>query len=273
MEDWYNLFQRVKKEEITEDIIVKEFEAMLARGLDSNLKIKGLERTPLIEAADVGLIEIVKILLQQKIDVNAVDFLQCSALNKAADQGHDDIVKLLLNNGAQVDSRDCHQQTPLMKASYEGHIKVVKILLDHDADVNAQSRHQSTAIMMAADGGRIEIVKELLKHNPDLTLKDENQRTALDRAHSQLNFEVMNLKFMMAAPFFDVLEGAQASKIEGCESIRDMKEMIDLLEKASSDSIKEASSSTQRLESMPGRDRFGTITMVKTLDGKWEIPK
>lgn len=59
----------------------------------------------------------------------------------AAENGYTDIVKLLINNKADVNSagmKGIEEATPLCIAAHKGNKDIVKILLDNDADVNVK---------------------------------------------------------------------------------------------------------------------------------------
>ncbi|CAG8098795.1 unnamed protein product [Penicillium olsonii] len=62
-------------------------------------------RTPLIEASQVGHVEVVMLLIQEGAKINAIDKYQFSALMLAAAKGHAHIVRVLLSHGAHINYR------------------------------------------------------------------------------------------------------------------------------------------------------------------------
>ena len=63
--------------------------------------------TPLIFASDKGNYEIVKLLIDNRADINAKDNNGHIALIEAVDSGnYEKIVKLLVENGADIDAKD-----------------------------------------------------------------------------------------------------------------------------------------------------------------------
>ena len=73
-----------------------------------------------------GHVEIVNILLRERADVNAKNWLGETALSWAAVKGHVEIVKTLLAHGANPNIIDKHGWTALMYAAREGHLSVLQ---------------------------------------------------------------------------------------------------------------------------------------------------
>jgi ankyrin repeat protein len=91
---------------------------LLEHGADPNLATVG-GTTPLMAASGVGwvvqqtytesmpsLLEAIKICLEHKADVNAVNTMGLTALLGAANKGANDIIKLLVAHGARLDAVD-----------------------------------------------------------------------------------------------------------------------------------------------------------------------
>jgi hypothetical protein len=70
-------------------------------------------------------------------------------------------VKMLLEEGADVNAQAGHFGTALQAAAFGGHDQVVQRLLEEGADVNAQAGHFGTALQAAADGGHDQVVQRL----------------------------------------------------------------------------------------------------------------
>jgi ankyrin repeat protein len=79
----------------------------------------------------------VKLLLENKADVEAHGAEYGSALQAASEEGHEQVVKLPLENNADVNARGVEYDNVLQPASSGGHEQVVKLLLEENADVNA----------------------------------------------------------------------------------------------------------------------------------------
>ena len=85
----------------------------------------------LVGACICGKIEIVKLLLENGVDIHYTDD---NALRVACEVGHYDIVKLLLDAGANIHAK---YGDPLMIVCEFGHYDIAKLLLENGANVNA----------------------------------------------------------------------------------------------------------------------------------------
>lgn len=110
-------------------------------------------KTVLHAAAYVGQNEIVRHLVQNGADVNAVSNANSIALHGAAFYGHAETVKLLIELGSEVNEANIHGYTPILSAAAGGHANIVEILVGAGADVNAQTIQGATLVMQAAVAG------------------------------------------------------------------------------------------------------------------------
>lgn len=89
--------------------------------------------SPLHLAAFLGHVNIAKILILAKAEINHTDFNGCTPLHLAAINGNIEIVNELINAGAWINAI-AGRSTPLHLAVYEGHIDLVNLLLQSGAD-------------------------------------------------------------------------------------------------------------------------------------------
>ena len=116
-------------------------------------------------------------------------------LEWAAMKGHTEVVKVLLDNKADVNvSRPTDGATPLYIAAQNGHTEVVKLLLDHEADVNV-SRHTdgATPLYVAAENGHTEVVKLLLDKNADASTNCQPGGKPIDAARRHRHLDIVKL--------------------------------------------------------------------------------
>jgi ankyrin repeat protein/thiol-disulfide isomerase/thioredoxin len=126
-------------------------------------------------------------------DVNSIKTLN-ERLLEAAQGGHLDEVKVLLHDGAKVNARNDSFKTPLIVAASTGNVGIVQALLKAGADVNAKAGVNGvTALMYAALRGNIPLVRILLDAKAQLNLKDNVGRTALHFAAHDGKIEVMEM--------------------------------------------------------------------------------
>ena len=127
--------------------------------------------TPLLIAVDRGHIEIVKFLIDQNADINAIFEDGATALILGSEKGHKEIVANLLKKGANVSAQNKSGITALLSASMKGHFDIVKDLVKHGADVNItwpEGKHKDyTPLMFAASSGDNHAVKILLEAGAD----------------------------------------------------------------------------------------------------------
>nr|XP_029135210.1 ankyrin repeat and SOCS box protein 15-like [Labrus bergylta] len=154
--------------------------------------------TCLTLAAEAGLVENVKILLQHQASphnnnsrnesplliavrkksydmvftlimggafVEQVCQSKWTATHEAAKVGCPAVLLLLLRHGAKVTTRGAHGVTPLGIAAEYGNAEALEILIHHGGDVNAQASNGDTVLYDAAGNGNLDCIKLLLVHN------------------------------------------------------------------------------------------------------------
>jgi ankyrin repeat protein len=180
--------------------------------------------TPLLYASRDGRLEIARILLDAKADVNQPDVNKITPLVSAISNHHLDIAELLLGRGADPNSADEWGRTPLWSAveirnrdmgrnpeqmDREGALKLIEALIAKGANVNARTTEVAptrrfilplgdlswvdftgqTAFLRAALSGDVTVMKLLLKHGADPNIPTNSNTTAL-MAASGVNWVV-----------------------------------------------------------------------------------
>ena len=106
-------------------------ETLLAAGANPNAVIEvvpGFPTTYLITAAANGSLDLVKLLLKHKAQVNQLDGFKATALMAAAGKGHKAMVELLLASGADARAKDDDGKDALALARESGSKEVVALL-------------------------------------------------------------------------------------------------------------------------------------------------
>ncbi|GFU39754.1 ankyrin repeat and KH domain-containing protein 1 [Nephila pilipes] len=203
--------------------------AQLLLAMKANVEDRGLkDMTPLMEAANAGNTDIVKLLIQHGADVNAQTSLEkkikgakvknnqdmnmksqqeihgtipgivCPEGNTplmfACAAGHEDIVRILLDAGARVEDHNENGHTPLMEAASAGHVEVAKLLVERGASINTHSNEfKESALTLACYKGHLEMVRFLLEAGADREHKTDEMHTALMEASMDGHVEVARL--------------------------------------------------------------------------------
>lgn len=120
-----SLYRAVVKNDTT---LLKQ---LIKQGADVNyVKQEGwMKVSPLITAVNNKNLISVKILLDNKADVNWKDGFQTTALMYAASSGLEDIVKLLLDKGANVTTKDKQGNDALSAAKESKNDKVIELII------------------------------------------------------------------------------------------------------------------------------------------------
>jgi ankyrin repeat protein len=124
------------------------------------------DATLLHVAAEVGDLELAKVLLARGADVKASNGIGRTPLHEAAANNRPAMVEFLLSKGAPVNDNS-HLQ-PLHLAAEQGHNKVVEVLLAKGADLHRPSSYYGlTALTLAAQAGHLDTVRLLLAKGAD----------------------------------------------------------------------------------------------------------
>lgn len=152
--------------------------------------VKKYKRYPIIIASQYGHLEIVKLLISYKANLELKDEYETTPLIRAAQNGYIDIIKELVNNGANYKD---HQGAILTIAAFNGKKDVVEYFLKKGVNVDAKDQDGNTALIKASINNQLEIVKYLIKNGADVNIKNNDAVTALIVAAYSGNFDVVNL--------------------------------------------------------------------------------
>lgn len=155
--------------------VIKTVDSLLRHGADPN--IHDDEGTSLFSAVSQRRIDICRLLLANKADVNSVKGGFNPALIKAVRVGDLDIVNLLLDHHADTetteegDARAGEQgwrRTALHVAVCNDQREIAKVLLERGANPNVRDVDDWTSLWAAACFGHAEIARLLIDHDADV---------------------------------------------------------------------------------------------------------
>lgn len=157
------------------------------------------ERRAIHSAVENENMDVLKMLVAVKADVDARDSNGISALYQATDLNNTEIVKLLIENKANVNVQtngSLLALTPLHKAAYKNYVEITKLFLKQEStDVNLPSSDGSRPLHFAASFNKTSIVSLLLADsrvdvNAQMT---KNHFTPLHMSTVNNNTEVIKL--------------------------------------------------------------------------------
>ena len=141
-----------------------------------------------VRACDVAA---VRALLEDDADPNGADETGATPLMHAAAVGSLELMRVLLDNGAAVNSAAADGTTALMWATADA--ARVRLLLDRGADLNATAKDGTTALVAAAQRGAADVVRLLLERKADPMASGDQGALLFQAAFSTTNSEVREL--------------------------------------------------------------------------------
>lgn len=145
-----------------------------------------LGTTALVIAIERDLPAMARLLLEQGADVEGSAHFRETPLFTAVRQEREWATKLLLENGADLTGMNAYGETALFVAVVGAHESIIQILLDHGAmtkiTVDQQNHHEETVLNRAVRAGSTSITEMLLKAGADISARDSNGYTALHQA-------------------------------------------------------------------------------------------
>ncbi len=220
---------------------------LLKAGADANL---GAATTPLMEAAQEGHLELVRLLVSAGADLNkftttysnnntsvhapGVHASQAtnttasceSALTLACENGHTAVAEELVRAGAHVDAADPDKgHTALMRAAKSGQLCTLRWLLAHCVhaiDVNrATLGNEHTALSLACASGHASVCEALLASGADPLHRLSDNRTCLLEASRGGHTRIVELLIDWN---YGLSSGGGANQVNGAAILDEMSE-------------------------------------------------
>jgi ankyrin repeat protein len=132
------------------------------------------EKTCLHLAAEKGCSDMVKRMLESKVEVAATDKSKRTCLHLASKQGSGDVLTLLLKANADCAATDKSERTCLHLAAKHGSSDVLKILIEARADVDAKDKEGNTALELTKDEAAFDCLRAGGSKMPQITGANKN---------------------------------------------------------------------------------------------------
>ena len=136
-------------------------------------------RTPLMNAALNGNVQVVKSVIKRGADPSLMDNRGWNTLHCAAQGGDTDIISLIHTHLPNIESKTGEGHTPLMVAALYGKLHVVKWFLEKKAIVACESNRGWNTLHCAARGGDTDIISLIHTHLPNIESKTGEGDTPL----------------------------------------------------------------------------------------------
>ena len=175
----------------TTELILKEAKRRLGMGKGDALakfindkNSDGL--TSLHFAANKGSIPLLKLLIENGANVDAVTNLGKNVMHMAAEGNQPSMLIYLISEEHQSSSSvDESGSTPLHWACYAGAEEAVNFLLNLNVNINEQDKEKLTPLHLATNEGREKIVLKLLQKNADKNIPNNKGELPIDIARKK----------------------------------------------------------------------------------------
>ncbi|XP_060083037.1 caskin-2-like [Ylistrum balloti] len=129
----------------------------------------------------------------KKGGINYQDSDGMSALHQAALVGNLDMMQLLLENGSSVSIQDNKGMLALHYAAWQGKSEPVHMLLQWQSPTNEQAKEGEAPLHLACQHGHFDVVNLLLLHHANPTIVNKEWKTPLDLACEFGRYRVVDL--------------------------------------------------------------------------------
>lgn len=155
----------------------KIVELLLRRGAKPNLQ-NSSGATAMLRAVEEGSTDVVRVMINPQWEVNlfTLDEDNRTLLHGAAENGQTEILEILHEKGLQVDARDMIGMTPFHAACKSGTLEAARYLLKIGADSSIKDKYGRTPFTVAFQYGQTELM-DLCKTEGTNSLADSAQNT------------------------------------------------------------------------------------------------
>ena len=175
-------------------------EALLEGGAKTNESC-GKHNYPLLAAVEGGHVDVARMLIEHRADLEARYINKDPALVRAAQRGRIEIIAMLIEEGANVNAQDRQGKTPLRSAiiyvrqNSEDYEQILRLLLQAGATIDIKDQQVWTPLHWAVRCDREPMVQLLLDARADIEARDKNNQTPL---HHAALFQEVEMRCLLA---------------------------------------------------------------------------
>eukprot|EP01041_Mallomonas_annulata_P000701 gene701-1342_t len=148
--------------------------------------------TPLHCAVDQGFLDVVQILLEQRVEVNCRDENNRTPLHYACLKGYPEIIDQLVVSGAFINCRDNQGLSPLLCACAAGHLPLAKWLVENGANVFSETELGNNALHVACKAGNLKMAQWLLSNGLNANERNTENMSPLQFAQAGNHAALVN---------------------------------------------------------------------------------
>jgi ankyrin repeat protein len=171
--------------------------ALLERGANVQHVVTASGTTAVLQAAHFGHLEVLRVFLfehhSRRSLLELANFNHTTPLMRASQEGHIHVVEYLVQRGALLNRKNRERMTALMLASQRGHSRICHYLVTYGADLDAMTSQQTTSVALATKRNHLSTVRVLLRAGCELYIEDSRGRTARDIALQRNNKTMADL--------------------------------------------------------------------------------
>jgi ankyrin repeat protein len=165
---------------------------LLEKGLDPNVKNANGE-TALFKAVQANDPAMIALLASAGAKIDTRDFMGNTPLHTSIRWDSSNAARSLVALGADIDAKNIAGKTPLGDAARAGRISQVTMLLDSGADINAADSTGKTILIDAIQSGNTEVVRTLLARGASPMIQEMYGRNAYHEAVTHGNVGIITL--------------------------------------------------------------------------------
>ena len=196
---------------------------------------KGAAISTLHLAAYVGDIEKAETLVNDGVDISALDDHGYAPLHYAARNSQKRTVELLLARGADANVKNWSGETPLFVACGRSHTDIAELLLNKGANISTADNRGNTLLHRAVQDGRKDMAEFLTTKGADVNAKNNAGQTPLDIAADRNRKEIVELL---------LAKGAAVSTLHQAAGLGDLDRVRAFLEKGTDVNAKDKNGQT-----------------------------